>query len=330
VAPAGRRHVGRLRLPALIVLLGVALLAGWSARTASATSLDEYSVYGFYGVATGPSSVIRNGLVGSGPFGSTYLGSGTRALSGVLGAGFYSDGGGVITGPLICDGDVSVGSASEVRGDLHVGGELNVFSGAAVTGTATAANTGFIAGDATFGGGGTVQIGPGPAVNAPGPIPLGAFTASSSLTVAADLVHLLSAGTYQFIDITLGPDAVLLLDLAAGGVKFQVAGDIYLMSGARVEVINGRPQSVTTELVGFYTGDPGSLWTGSIDSPYGGVFVGDNAGINGNVHAGFVAMGESSEAGFVPEPMTMVGVLMGLAAVGFAVGRRAVGSPTRR
>jgi len=323
---------GRLLVAALLVV-GLAP-ASW------ATSLSDYAVFGGTNVKISDGSSV-NGQVGSN--GSVYLGSGISIGPASGGDSFFSGGGNVVRGDLnfngyykdmfndeFFNGGVSLGPKDVVDG--------KVFYGNAIGGTFYGADAQWLDKPVTFSPGTYSTVAPQPLY--PGdPLPSSSFPDGSSVTLYGGNQYYCSGDLYM--------DALnLTLDLTDGPIHVYVDGSVSLGS-VHVWLKNGDAtisyddalaspdlralaQSVYFETAGDLGWNSTGEWFGQIYASEDSVIIGAGSNVTGSIWArDDVNIHEGSEVNVIPEPLTAVGLVLGVLAVGGVVRRRFAASLRR-
>jgi hypothetical protein len=295
-------------------VLVAASLAGPLAPRAGATSLSDFTVFGGTGVSIWEGSTV-NGQVGSNSAVSLY-GSGISTGS-VLGeVGFFSLGGNSVGGDVNFNGGVFLGAGDVVQGNVLTS-EYGFFgAGAQVNGSV---------------------IWPGsysavalPPTMYPGHLPAG------SMAFPSDPIVELSSGDYRYTTINRGT-LTLRLNPAGGLIYVHVDTDVtlgtvqleswdgaaYAPYGQAIAdpALRGLADQVYFETAGGWAS--AGEWFGQIYAPEGSVFLGAGSNVTGSLWAGQdVYVHGGSDVNVIPEPVTAVGLVLGISALAGWVRRR--------
>lgn len=340
VVPGWRRSADA-RIVMLVLLSFVAVL--FVPQLAAAVSVPGMAIFGLDGVTTGSGVTVSGGSIGS-RTGDVYLDAGTKVVGNVFTERDFSDGGNVSLGRIIANNDATFGDWTEVDGDADVGGLAWLSEGVTINGVLTA---GTIDWDPlhpptppTVGGGAPESytapldlpalsgLTPGGADHEyfvphvltldPGSHGYVTLVHDSKLNLRSDPVL---GGDYALLGFSGGENLDISVDLSAGPVRIY-ADDGFFGPNTKVSVLNGNPWDVSWESQWSWFLDQETDWIGDILVTEGSIYVAPSSHIVGALTAQSVFVDENSTVVIIPEPLTVLGVLVGLTGVGSYIRRR--------
>lgn len=188
---------------------------------------------------------------------------------------------------LIVNGDLVLRSWAKVDGDVEISGSIQPQDGAKITGTKkerVPVTTGTITTKpCTYGTDDlTINNDDKTGVWKPGNYRDGMVRARSQVT--------LTAGTYNFLNLTLEPDSTVVLNTTGGPIYINVEGELHFCDRS-VRIINNDPK-----LVFFYTNSAGTfrigtdnqLFAGTLIAPRATIIINSRSTINGILCGGVI------------------------------------------
>lgn len=315
----------------------------------AATSIPGMAIFGSSDVFIGDGVTVSGGAIGSGPT-DVFLGAGTQAGD-VFTEGNFVEGGNSTLGRIIANLEATLVGATLVNGNLDVGGTASLDQGVTINGVLTAGTINWNPAPPltppTIGGG------PPESYTAP-PLPaLSGLTAGGADVNVDPLAVLtlppgsygfadlgagstlnLSSGNYAFSSLFASDDVDISIDLSGGPVRVYSQFGGFFGLNTEVSVLDGDPSDVSWESELSWFLDQGTDWIGDIlvTGDYESISVYSGSNISGALTAPSVFVDTNSTvtghgidpAGpvVIPEPLTVLSVLIGLTGVGSYLRRR--------